>query len=94
VPRAWYSRLSFKLQMMGFVPSKGDTSLFFLRAKAITMYVLVYDDDIIVSNSSPEATATLLQDLEKDFALKDLGELHYFLGIEVTRTQQGIILSQ
>jgi hypothetical protein len=49
-PRAWYSRLSSKLQMMGFVPSKGDTSLFFLRAKGVTMYVLVYVDDIIVAS--------------------------------------------
>jgi hypothetical protein len=36
----------------------------------------------------------LLVNLEKDFALKDLGDLHYFLGIEVTKTHDGIILSQ
>jgi hypothetical protein len=80
--------------MLGFVSSKGDTSLFFLRTKGVTMLVLVYVDDIIVASSSPEATAALLRDLEKDFALKDLGELYYFLGIEVTKMQQGIMLSQ
>jgi predicted RecB family nuclease len=80
--------------MMGFVPSKGDTSLFFLRAKGVTMYVYVYVDDVIVASSSSEATTVLLHDLVKDFALKDLGELYYFLGIEVTKTQQGIMLSQ
>jgi hypothetical protein len=36
----------------------------------------------------------LLANLENDFALKDLGDLHYFLGIEVTKTHDGIILSQ
>jgi hypothetical protein len=36
----------------------------------------------------------LLQDLEKEFALKDLGDLHYFLGIEVTKIHDGILLSQ
>jgi hypothetical protein len=92
--RAWYSKLSSKLQMMGFVPSKGDTSLFFLRAKDVTVYVLVYVDDIIVASSSSKATTALLQYLESDFALKDLGDLHYFLGIEVTKTQQGIMLNQ
>jgi hypothetical protein len=57
------------------------------------MYVLVYVDDIIVVSSSSEATSALLRDLEKDFALKDLGELHYFLGIEVTKINEGIMLS-
>jgi hypothetical protein len=40
-------------------------------------------DDIIVASSSQEATDALLRDLQRDFALKDLGDLHYFLGIEV-----------
>jgi histone deacetylase 1/2 len=40
-------------------------------------------DDIIVASSSQEATTALLRDLEKDFALKDLGNFHYFLGIQV-----------
>jgi hypothetical protein len=45
--------------------------------------VLVYVDDIIVASSTSSATSTLLSDLSKVFALKDLGDLHYFLGIEV-----------
>jgi histone deacetylase 1/2 len=45
--------------------------------------MLVYVDDIIVASSSQEAVDALLRDLEKDFAIKDLGELHYFLGIQV-----------
>jgi histone deacetylase 1/2 len=47
------------------------------------MCVLVYVDDIIVASSIPDATTTLLKKLNEDFALKDLGDLHYFLGIEV-----------
>jgi hypothetical protein len=58
------------------------------------MYILVYIDDIIVASSSSEATSALLKSLEEDFALKDLGNLHYFMGIEVTRSQQGILLTQ
>jgi hypothetical protein len=45
-----------------------------------------YVDDIIVASSTQDATAALLQDLEAYFALKDLGNLNYFLGIEVKRT--------
>jgi hypothetical protein len=93
-PRAWYARLSSKLIHLGFAASKGDMSLFFYKDKNIIMYVLVYVDDIIVINSSPDATVALLRNLDKEFALKDLGDLHYFLGIEVTKIQHGILLSQ
>jgi hypothetical protein len=56
--------------------------------------MLVYVDDIIVASSSDQATKALLQDLQKEFALKDLGNLHYFLGIEVTKMNEGLLLSQ
>jgi hypothetical protein len=58
------------------------------------MYVLVYVDDIIVSSSSVDVTKALLKDLEKEFALKDLGDLHYFLGIEVKKASDGLLLTQ
>jgi hypothetical protein len=45
------------------------------------MLFLVYVDDIIVVSSSADATTLLLKILEKEFALKDLEDLHYFLGI-------------
>jgi hypothetical protein len=80
--------------MLGFTPSKGDTSLFFLSNEQVTMFVLVYVDDIIVASSSQDATNALLKNLEENFALKDLGDLHYFLGIEVTKTKEGILLTQ
>lgn len=94
-PRAWYSRLSMKLQQLGFVPSKSDTSLFIYNKSTIIIFVLIYVDDIIVRSSSNEAVTALLQDLNSEFALKDLGDLHFFLGIEVKRNPEvGLHLSQ
>jgi histone deacetylase 1/2 len=93
-PRAWYSRLSTKLIDLGFRPSRADTSLFIFNKGGIFMYILVYVDDIIVVSSTEQATTTLLKDLQKDFALKDLGDLHYFLGIEVNKVRNGILLIQ
>lgn len=93
-PRAWYSRLSQHLLELGFVPSKDDTSLFYFRKGNLVMFVLVYVDDIIVTSSSQEAINALLKNLECDFALKDLGDLHYFLGIEVKRSKGELLLSQ
>jgi histone deacetylase 1/2 len=53
-PRAWYSRLSHRLIELGFVPSKGDTSLFFWKGN-LAMFVLVYVDDIIVASASQDS---------------------------------------
>lgn len=73
-----------KLEALGFIPSKADTSVFYYNKGKHTLFVLVYEDDIIVASSSQDATNALLKDLEKEFALKDLGSyIHYFLRIEV-----------
>jgi histone deacetylase 1/2 len=93
-PHAWYARLSSKLISLGFHAAKANTSLFYFNKGGITVFVLIYVDDIIVASSSQEATTGLLRNLKKDFALKDLGELHYFLGMEVNKVRDGIILSQ
>jgi hypothetical protein len=93
-PRAWYSRLSSKLHSYGFSASKADTSLFLYQKSGIAIFVLIYVDDIIVTSSSDHAISALLKDLNKDFAIKDLGVLHYFLGIEVKTTSAGLVLTQ
>jgi hypothetical protein len=54
-----------------------------LRRPDITLYLLVYVDDIIVVSSSTTAADRLVHQLGASFAHKDLGSLHYFLGIEV-----------
>jgi hypothetical protein len=80
-PRAWYSKLSSKLCNLGFIPSKADISLFLYNKSGISIYVLVYVDDIIVTSSSDHAVAILVKELNKDFAIKDLGDLHFFLAL-------------
>jgi hypothetical protein len=91
---AWYSRMSKKLVELSFSSSKADTSLFFYSHNGITIFMLIYVDDIIVLSSSNDAVIGLLRDLQKEFALKDLGNLYYFLGIEVNKISGGILLSQ
>jgi hypothetical protein len=92
-PRTWYSCLSAKLQSLGFLPSQADASQFHYLKGSVTMFLLVYVDDIIVASSSTDAVAALFRDLKDDFALKDIGPLYYFLGIEVRRTSGGLHLS-
>ncbi|WVZ53157.1 hypothetical protein U9M48_004138 [Paspalum notatum var. saurae] len=93
-PKAWYSRLTSKLHDLGFKSSVADTSLLIFKEKGLTIYMLIYVDDIIIVSSSDKATEKLIQELKIDFAVKDLGLLSYFLGIEVKKARNGILLSQ
>jgi hypothetical protein len=51
-PRAWYSRFATFLLTLGLVESEADTSLFVLRCGSDTTYLLLYVDDIVLTNSS------------------------------------------
>ena len=51
-PRAWFARLSEKLHHLGFISSTSDTSLFLFHRGGITIYMLVYVDDIVIAGSS------------------------------------------
>lgn len=64
--------------------------MFFYRKGNVTIFVLIYVDDIIVASATQGAAEALLKDLKQEFALKDLGDLHYFLGIEVNKVRDGI----
>jgi hypothetical protein len=93
-PRVWYSCLSDKLHSLGFVSSRADISLFFFRRGSVTIFLLVYVNDIIIASSSNAVVDALLLDLKGDFSLKDLGRLHFFLGVQVTQAADGLHLSQ
>jgi len=55
------------------------------------MFILIYVDDIIITGSSSHAIASLTKFLSTHVALKDLGSLHYFLGIETSWNRDGSI---
>lgn len=58
------------------------------------MYVLIYVNDIIITSSNSTAIDIMLIHMETKFAVKNLGDLNFFLGIEVSKTTDGILLSQ
>ncbi|KAK1653250.1 hypothetical protein QYE76_071055 [Lolium multiflorum] len=63
-------------------------------APRVTMYFLVYVDDITLVSSSATAADRLVSSLGTTFAVKDLGKLHYFLGLEVTHNDTSLSLTQ
>ena len=71
-----------------------DYSLFTYNTDTICVFVLVYVDDIIVTGSYKEAIHHFIDQLKKEFQVKDLGELSYFFGIEALRNQDGLHLRQ
>jgi hypothetical protein len=60
----------------------------------VSIFILIYIDDIVVASSSEHAIYVLLHDLGLDFSFKDLGALHDFLGIDVKKVHDGIVPSQ
>ncbi|KAG8480454.1 hypothetical protein CXB51_024676 [Gossypium anomalum] len=93
-PRAWFHKLKDFLLNTRFVASKADSSLFIRQTGTQFLYVLVYVDDIIVTGTDSSDIEGFIKTLYDTFSLKDLGQLSYFLGIEVTRTSRGVFLSQ
>jgi hypothetical protein len=77
----------------GFWASKSYTSLFIYKFAACTIYVLIYVDDIIITSSVALEIDNLLHSIASKFAVKDLGELNFCLGIEVSQLLDGVHLS-
>lgn len=91
-PRAWVSKLALTLTHLGFTCAKSDNSLFIRYTPTFFLYLLAYVDHIILTGSSPKEIADVTSLLHSHFALKDLGDLHYFLGIHVIKQPHGKLL--
>ena len=92
-PRAWYNELRSGLLELGFFNSKSDSSLFIFNRDGILLYVLVYVDDLILTGNNSQFLQHVIKSLGERFSLKELNDLHYFLGVEVIPVQQGLFLS-
>lgn len=94
-PRAWFERLASTLIQLGFQTSKCDPSLFTFASGGHHVIMLVYVDDIIITGDYLPLIQELTSKLNDQFALKQLGDLEYFLGIEVQKLRNGsLLLSQ
>uniref|UniRef100_A0A3Q7H8A5 Reverse transcriptase Ty1/copia-type domain-containing protein n=1 Tax=Solanum lycopersicum TaxID=4081 RepID=A0A3Q7H8A5_SOLLC len=79
---------------LGFVKTKSDASLLVRHGAGDTLFVLVYVDDIIITGSNTLSVNQVITSLASKFSIKDLGNLHYFLGVEVIRSSNSLILTQ
>ncbi|CAM8976219.1 unnamed protein product [Rhodiola kirilowii] len=93
-PRAWFQKLQHSLLQHGFKPCISDVSLFIKHHGSDVVYVLVYVDDLIITGSNSVFIDNFVKYLNSVFSLKDLGDLNFFLGIEVHRSSSSLFLSQ
>jgi hypothetical protein len=93
-PCAWYHCFTSYLVSLGFMEAKSDTSMFVYRRGADTAYILLYVDDIVITASSPKLLQRTTTALQQQFAMKDLGPLHRFLGVLLEQRSDGLFLHQ
>ncbi|CAM8984564.1 unnamed protein product [Rhodiola kirilowii] len=92
--RQWFSRFSDALIAFGFVKSFNDYSLFTLTTNEHFLILLVYVDDVVLTGTSSALIEKVKLFIHDKFQIKDLGNLKYFLGLEVARSSAGIFLNQ
>jgi hypothetical protein len=93
-PRAWFERFTSHLLTLGFIASVANASLFILRRSSLTVYLLLYVDDIIITGNDSFTITTIISQLSTTFELKDLGPLRYFLGLQIDYTKSGFFVHQ
>ena len=94
-PRAWFGRFTTVMKDMGYKQSQGDHTLFTKHsALGGVTALIVYVDDIIVTGNHQAEMDSLKVCLLKEFEVKELGRLKYFLGLEVAHSRHGIFISQ
>ncbi|CAI7888359.1 unnamed protein product [Closterium sp. NIES-53] len=85
-PREWHDTLRTTLAALGFAPSTADPSLFLRTDTSLPLfYILVYVDDMVFATADTEALALVKSELQKRHTCTDLGELHSYLGLQITR---------
>lgn len=82
-PRAWFTRFVTFITSIGFKQARSDSSLFVLHTSAGMAYLLLYVDDMVLSASTTALLQLIVNKLRSEFAVKDMGDLKFFLGVDV-----------
>ena len=91
--RAWYSRIDTYLQQLGFQKSEGDPNLYYIVVGEDPLILVLYVDDLFITGAD-RLIQGCKQDLASEFEMKDIGLMHYFLGLEVWQEQGHSFLCQ
>lgn len=93
-PRAWYERLIVFLTEHGYRKGGIDKTLFVKDVEGKIMIAQIYIDDIVFGGMSDKMVKTFVDQMQSEFEMSLIGELTYFLGLQVKQMEESIFLSQ
>ena len=91
---AWYAKMDSFLLDIGFSRCHFDNTFYTKKVGKSLIILALYVDDLILTGSDPNLINHVKSSLKKKFEMTNLGNLHYFLGLHVLQSKQGISLSQ
>ena len=92
-PHAWYTQIDSYFTGLGFSKSEADPNLYQIVVEGKLLIIVLYVDDLILTGDEL-LILSCKEDLAKEFEMKDLGLLHYFLGLEIWQRSDGLFVSQ
>ncbi|GJT17767.1 retrovirus-related pol polyprotein from transposon TNT 1-94 [Tanacetum coccineum] len=93
-PRAWYDELSNFLVSKGFSKGSIDPTLFITKHGEDILLVQIYVDDIIFGSTNPKLSKRFEKLMHNKFDMSMMGELKFFLGIQIHQSPRGIFINQ
>ena len=94
-PRSWYIKIDTFFKQQGFLKSKNDSSIYIkLDRQGNVCLISLYVDDLIITGGAYQLVADIKSNLSHEFAMKDLGDLHYCLGISFWRESGKTFITQ
>jgi hypothetical protein len=92
-PYAWYTRINNYFTGLGFTKSEADANLYKIVVEGKLLIIFLYVDDLILTGDE-QLIHSCKEDLEKEFEMKDMGLLHYFLRLEIWQRDGELFVSQ
>ncbi|KAK2417316.1 putative mitochondrial protein [Trifolium repens] len=93
-PRAWYERLTQFLEEQGYRKGGSDKTLFVKQEKGKFIIAQIYVDDIVFGGMSNAMVQHFVQQMQSEFEMSLVGELTYFLGLQIKQMDDTIFISQ
>jgi hypothetical protein len=81
-PHACYTHIDSYFTRLGFTKSEADANLYQIVVEGKILIIMIYVDDLILTGDE-QLIHSCKDDLGKEFDMKDLGLLYYFLGLEI-----------
>ena len=93
-PKAWYDRFTTYLLDHGFKRGQANRTLFVKRDEKFLLIAQVYVDEIVFGSTNNHLAQEFSKEMKREFEMSMVGELNYFLGIQVKQRKDGIFISQ